>query len=86
MIMVAITIIISISFGLTIKLLNAIPITIFLALAIIAGVFGIIFGIISLNQKRELFGFLGLIISILITLWDAFMMFVLHCDAWFSVP
>ncbi|HUU78814.1 MAG TPA: hypothetical protein VMX55_10740 [candidate division Zixibacteria bacterium] len=86
MITVVITIIISFSFGLAAKVLYAIPITIVLSSAILAGIIGIIYGSISLREKKERFGFLGVIFGILTTLWNVFMMIVLHWDAAFSVP
>lgn len=86
MITVVITIIISFSFGLAAKVLYAIPITIVLSSAIFAGIIGAVFGSISLRERRERFGCLGVIISILAILWNIYIIVVLYWDGAFSVP
>ena len=84
--MIPITIAISFT-GLWIaKILSVIFLTIILSIAICAGIVGIILGSMSLKEQRTAYGIIGLIIGVIITLYNAFLMFILHCDAWFSVP
>ena len=57
MITVVMTIIISFTFRLAAKVLYAIPITIVLSSAILAGIIGIVFGSISLQKKKNVLDF-----------------------------
>lgn len=68
------------------KIWNTIPLTMMLSIAIIVGIIGTILGSLSIREKKTIFGILGIILSIIAVLWNAFSLFVLHCDAWFSVP
>lgn len=83
MITVVMTIIISFTFRLAAQVLYAIPITIILSSAILAGIIGTVFGSISLQEKRERFGYLGVIISVLTMLWNVYIMVILHWDGAF---
>lgn len=63
-----------------------IPLTIMLSVAIIVGIIGTTPGSLSLKEKKTIFGILGVIFNIIAVLWNAIALFILHCDAWFSIP
>ncbi|HUU78718.1 MAG TPA: hypothetical protein VMX55_10255 [candidate division Zixibacteria bacterium] len=85
-VMIPITITISLTLMGFAKVFHTIPLTITLSVAIIAGIAGIVLGSLSLRDQKTVFGIIGLVLGIVITLYNAFLMFILHCDAWFSIP
>ena len=85
-VMVPITIAIALTFMGFANVFYTIPLAITLSLAIIIGLTGIILGSLSIQKQKTAFGIIGLILGIIIALSNAFLMFILYCDAWFSVP
>lgn len=85
-VLVIITIILNFTFIWLARILYTIPLTIILSQIIATGIVGTVIGSISLHERKNLFGILGVIFSILVLLWNVFLMIILHWDAAFSVP
>ena len=83
---VAATLIDSATFYYFARVLLAIPLTIMLSYIIVAGIVSSILSSLSIKEKRTFFGIIALIFSILATLLNAYTMFMIHCDAGYSIP
>ena len=81
-----VTVVLAFTHALFAKVLNEIPVTIVLAYTIVASIVGITISSISIREKRTFFGIVSLIICTIAALLNAYMLFVIQCDAWFSIP
>ena len=81
-----ITVVNSMTFALFARVLYEIPVTIVLAYTIVAAIVGTVISGLSIKEQRTFFGVISLIICVIATLLNAYMLFMIQCDAWYSIP
>jgi len=81
-----ITVVLSMTYVGFAGVLYAIPLTIILSYTIVAGIIGTVLSSLSMKEQKTFFGIISLIICVIATLLNAYIMFMVHCDTLYSIP